>query len=302
MMDRLEVMKLFVRVAESGSFSKAARAAGTSQPTVSKQVAALERRLGAELVRRSTRGMSLTEAGEDYYRSAVRLLDDFEAAEARVVQGQAAPAGRVRVAMSPSFGRMHVLPRLPEFLRQYPAIAIETEVADHPVNLVEQRVDLAIQVGELADSGLVVRRIGTAEDALVASDRYLATRGEPTTMGELAAHDSVVFVPDGIPEPWHLQTPAGPATFRPNGRIYTGDAESLRTSVLTGAGIAFAPTWLFADELSAGTVKRLLPESVFDRQSIHAVRTGGRLVSNKVKVLTDFLASDFAANPHLRSR
>lgn len=301
-MDRIDVMRLFVRVVEAGSFSKAARVEGISQPTVSKQVAALERRLGAELVRRSTRGMSLTEAGEDYYRAAVKLLDDFEAVEARLTEHQTAPAGRVRVAMAAGFGRMHVLPRLPEFFRRYPGIAIETAVADHPVNLVEQRVDLAIQFGALTDSSLVVRRIGTAEDALVASSHYLARRGEPTTVDELAAHDSIVFAPDGVAEPWHLQTPAGRAIVKPKARIYSRDTENIRTSVLQGLGIALAPTWMFGEELTAGTVRRLLPEHAFDRRPIQAVRTGGRLLSSKVKVLTDFLASDFAANPHLRPR
>src|SRR5579859_6370671 len=139
-MDRLESIRMFVRVVESGSFSAVARDAGIGQPAVSKQVAALEARLGAQLLRRTSRSLSLTEAGQDFYESAVRLIDDLEAAESRVGRGQRAPSGLVRVTVAPVFGRLHVVPRLPAFFARYPDIAVETIVTDRTVNLVEEGI------------------------------------------------------------------------------------------------------------------------------------------------------------------
>lgn len=301
-MDRIDVLRLFVRVVETGSFSGVAKAEAIGQPTASKQVAALESRLGAQLLRRTSRGMSLTEAGEDFYQSAVRLLDDYDAAESRIGHRQNSPAGRIRVAMSAGFGRMHVLPRLPEFFSRYPEIVIETDVSDRHVNLVEERVDLAIRIGTLADSNLIARRIGTGEAAIVASPEYLARRGEPKTPEELADHDCVVFVAHGVPATWDIRTPAGPVAIEPRGRLYTNDAENIRASVLQGLGIARVPTWLFPDELDSGTVTRLFPAHALDTHSIYAVRASGRLMSSKVKVLIDFLADGFAEDPHLRVR
>lgn len=301
-MDRIDVLRLFARVVETGSFSAAAKAQGIGQPAASKQIAALEARLGAQLLRRSSRGMSLTDAGEDFYRSALRLLDDFEAAESRIGYRQQVPAGHIRVAMPAGFGRMHVLPRLPSFFGRFPDITIEADIADRHVNLIEDRVDLAIRIGALADSGLVARRIGTGDAAIMASPAYLARRGEPKAPEDLATHDCAVFMSQGAPLAWELRTRDGRVSVEPRGHLYTNDAESIRAGVLLGLGIARAPTWLFPEELASGAVVRLFPEHGVDSHSIYAVRAGGRLMSSKVKVLIDFLAEGFASDPYLHPR
>src|SRR5580692_6681743 len=151
-MDQLAAIRIFVRVVERGSFSSVAREAGVGQPAVSKQITALEAHLGAQLLRRTSRSLSLTEAGQEFYESAVRLLEDLEAAESRVGRGQTAPSGLIRVTVAPVFGRLYIVPRLPEFFARYPDISIELTGSGRNINLIEEGVDLAIRNGELADS------------------------------------------------------------------------------------------------------------------------------------------------------
>jgi len=301
-MDRLDVIQLFVRVADTGSFSKAARETGVGQPTVSKQIAALEARLGAQLVRRTSRGLSLTSAGHDFYESAVRLIGDMEAAESRIGRGQIAPAGRVRVALSPGFGRMYVVPHLPEFFARYPDLSIDLDVSDRHVSLVEDGIDIAIRMGRLQDSSLVARRIGSFEAMTVAAPAYLERRGTPQTPADLAGHDCVTFMFHGAPWGWEFTTSSGPLIFTPNGPVRANDAEHVRAAVLAGLGIAHASSWLFADAIASGAVKRLLGAYLPPPYPIHAVTPSGRRTPNKVKVFADFLAEIFANEETLRIR
>jgi LysR family transcriptional regulator for bpeEF and oprC len=301
-MNRLESMELFVRVVEAGSFSKAAKTAGVNQPTVSKHIAALEAHLGAQLIRRTSRGLNLTDAGQDYYESAVRIIGDVGEAEARIGRGQTAPSGQIRVAMSPAFGRMYVIPRLPEFFTAYPDVTIDLEISERHVNLIEEGIDVALRIGHLSDSSLVARRIGSMEAATVATPAYLKRNGRPSTPAELKNHRCVVFMFHGAPRQWQLKGPAGPVTLIPKGVIYTNDAEYLRAAVLAGLGIAHNASWLFAPELESGAVTRLLKDYVPDRNTINAVRPAGRRLPSKVKVFIEFLARILAENPYLRPR
>src|SRR6201989_851227 len=179
-MDRFEGIQIFVRVVESGSFSAVARELGTGQPAISKQGAALEEHLGAQLLMRSSRSLSLTEAGRDFYESAVRLISDLEAAESRIGSGQASPPGGVRVTAAHAFPRRYVVPKLPAFRDRYPKVVVEMLVSERTSNLVEEGIDLAIRNGALSDSSLVARKIGSSPAVLVASAEYLSRRGEPT--------------------------------------------------------------------------------------------------------------------------
>ncbi|WP_181366148.1 LysR family transcriptional regulator [Cupriavidus plantarum] len=182
-------MRLFIRVVETGNFSKAARAAGISQPTASKIVAGLEERLGAQLLNRSSRGLSLTEAGQRFYDGAVDVVDRVDEVEALVEGGEAAPSGIVRVALSPAFGRMMIVPHLPRFLARYPEVSIEFSVEQRYVNLIENGIDLAIRIGPLADSTEVARRIGSTQYATVASPAYLARAGADARVRRLPRGD-----------------------------------------------------------------------------------------------------------------
>lgn len=301
-MDRLETLQLFVRVVESGSFSKAARIQGVVQPTVSKQIAALEERLQAQLLRRTPRGLSLTAAGQDYYESALRLLDEFEAAEARIGHGQIAPAGLVRIASSAALGRLYLIPRLGEFLQRFPEVSVEFDISERHVNLVEDGIDVALRIGNLADSSLMARRIGTVTSATVATPEYLARAGEPKTPADLAGHDCVSFVFHRSLLPWVFKGPGGPIVMEPKSRVRSNDAEHIRAAVLAGVGIGHNPSWLYAAELTSGALKQVLTGYLPDPAPIHAVWPNGRHLPNRVRVFIEFLAEICAANPHLRIR
>jgi LysR family transcriptional regulator for bpeEF and oprC len=301
-MDRLDALQLFVRVVEAGSLTKAAGALGVVQPTVSKQIALLEDRLGARLLNRTSRGLSLTAAGQDYYESAVRLIAEFEEAEARVGRGQSAPAGMVRVASSAGLGRMYLLPRLPEFFARYPEVSIDFDVSERFISLIEDGIDVALRIGHLSDSTLVARRIGCMAVATVASNAYLKRFGEPKTPADLVNHDCVGFVHRGALVNWGFNGPAGAITIEPNGKVRSNDGEHLRAAVLAGIGVGHNASWLYAPELASGEVREVLADYAPHPFPIHAVCPGGRRIPSRVRVFIDFLAELCASDPHLRIR
>jgi LysR family transcriptional regulator for bpeEF and oprC len=293
---------LFVTVTNTGSFSKAARAAGVAQPTASKQIASLETRLGAQLLRRTSRGLSLTGAGQAYYESAVRLLGDFEAADAQIGKGQVSPSGLVRAAMSAGFGRMYVIPRLTEFFARFPEVTIDLDISERYVNLIEEGIDVAIRMGHLTDSTLVAQRVGTMDVVTVASPEYIARHGEPATPDDLASHASVAFMSRGAPWTWEFNRPSGVGVFVPKGPFRTNDAEHLRAAVIAGIGIGHSASWLFAGDLATGMVKRLLEKFDPVPYPISAVSPSGRRLTNRARVFIDFLAQICADEPTLRIR
>jgi DNA-binding transcriptional LysR family regulator len=301
-MDQIAAIRMFVRVVESGSFSAAAREAGIGQPAVSKQIVALESHLGAQLLRRTSRSLSLTEAGQDFYESAVRLIDDLEAAESRVGRGQTAPSGLIRVTVAPVFGRLYLVPRLQEFFARCPDIIVDLVVTDRIVNLVEEGVDLAIHNGELKDSTLIVKRIATTPVVTIASTSYLKQHGEPASPGELDAHRCVIFAPQGVPKAWGFQSKFGAIEYRPKGSFRTNDADQIRAAVLFDLGLAHTPGWLFAPEIASGAVCRVLRDYEPPPLSISAVHPAGRRLATKVRIFVDFLVEIFAREPGLSIR
>jgi len=301
-MDRLDVMWLFVRIAETGSFSRAAREAGVGQPTASKQIALLEERLGARLLQRTSRRLNLTDEGQAYYEASVRLLGEVDAAESAIGRGAISPAGVIRVALSAGFGRMYVVPRLPEFFARYPDLAVDVNVSERHVNLIEDGLDVAIRIGFLADSTLLARRIGSMGVVTVASPEYLRQFGEPKIPADLERHKAVVFTYGGVPRPWLFKGPAGVITLEPVGPIRTNDAEHIRAAVRAGIGVAHNSSWLFAPDIASGAVLPLLGDFAPNPYPIHAVYPGARIVPAKVKVFVDFLAQVFAQEPSLRIR
>jgi DNA-binding transcriptional LysR family regulator len=301
-MDQIAAMRMFVRVVESGSFSAVARGAGVGQPAVSKQITALEAHLGGQLLRRTSRSLSLTEAGQDFYESAVRLIDDLQAAESRVGRGQTAPSGLVRATVAPVFGRLYLVPRLQEFFARYPDIVVECVVTDRVVNLVEEGIDLAIHNGELKDSTLVVKRIATTPVITVASACYLSEHGEPASPGELDRHRCVIFAPQGAPRAWGFKGKFGDVEYRPKGSFRTNDADQIRAAVLSGLGVAHTPGWLFAPEIASGAVRLVLRDYEPAPLAISVVHPAGRRLATKVRVFVDFLSEVFAAEPSLAIR
>ncbi len=299
-MDQLEAIRTFVRVVDSGSFSAVAREAGMGQPAVSKQIAALETRLGAQLLRRTSRSLSVTEAGQDFYESAVRLVDDLENAVSRVGRGQTNPGGLVRVTVHPVFGRVHLLPRLAEFFARFPDIVVELVVTDRAVDLLQEGVDVAIHNGPLADSTVVARKIAVTPVVTVATPGHLEKHGVPRSPGDLDGRECITFVSGGAARPWRFKGKLGEIVHQPKGRLRTNDAEQIRAAVLAGLGLAHTPGWLFTREIASGEVRRILRKYERDPLPISAVHPGGRRLATKVRVFVDFLAEVFAAEPSLR--
>ncbi|SCB37884.1 LysR family transcriptional regulator [Rhizobium multihospitium] len=299
-MDKLDAMRMFVRVVESGSFSQAARDLNVSQPTVSKQLAALEARLGTQLLARSSRALAVTPAGQDYYEATVRILQDLDFVEERVLEGQSAPSGLVRVTLSPAFGRMFVIPRLADFRNRFPDVAIEMEVSGRHVDLIEEGIDVAIRIGRLSDSALVARRIGDMRMITLASAGYFAQYGTPQTLDELRTHQRISYVYQGDIVGWGFQVDGRQVTVDGGGAFRTNDAEHVRGAVLASLGIAHHASWLFADVLASGEVVRILDQHAPPPFPINAVTVAGRRMPSRVRQFIDFLAAICADEPELR--
>lgn len=299
-MDRLTAMQTFVRVVESGSFSAVAREIHSTQSAVSKQVAALERQLGARLLSRTTRSLALTEAGERYFAQARRLVAEIAEAEAQLQQGEQQLSGWLRVAASVGYGRLQLLPLVRSFLAAHPNVRIDLRLNDGFVDLVEEGIDVAVRIGELVDSSLLARRIGTTQRVLVASRSYLAAlpRGlkPPSTPQELLGHNCIVYSELATQNAWTFT--AGPAadaaegsqvTIRAQGNLQTNSSEVIRASVLAGMGIGYSPTWLFEDELASGELQVLLPQWPAPPLPIHLVSPPQRRESAKVRAFAQHL-------------
>ncbi len=299
-MDRLDAMKLFTRIVEAGSLTAVAREIDVTQPTVSKQLAALEVYLGVQLVHRNTRSLHLTEAGRILYDASVRILGDFDQIESEVRHGKNKLFGSLTMSLSAGFGRLHVVPRLPAFHAKYPNIVLDIIVSDRYVDLVEEGIDVALRIGELSDSSLKARLIGSSPRSTFAATSYLEKAGEPKTPQDLAGHPGIAFTFRRRARDWTFNGPDGHFVFRPQGPVRANDAENVRAAVLAGLGIAQTPRWLFASEIKTGHVREILTEYPSDRTPIHAVFPAGRSPAGKLRVFIEFLVEQFAADPCLR--
>lgn len=302
-MDRLAAMQTLVRVVESGSFSAVAREIRSTQSAVSKQVAALERELGAKLLSRTTRSLALTEAGERYFMQARRLVAEIAEAESELQRGEQQLSGWLRVAASVGYGRLKLLPLVRSFLAAHPQVKIDLRLNDGFIDLVEEGIDVALRIGDLADSSLVAKRIGTTQRVLLASDTYLHSlpRGlkPPKEPQDLLHHNCIVYSELATQNAWTFT--AGPGvsaeegtrvTIRAQGNLQTNSSEVIRASVLSGMGIGYSPTWLFEDELASGELQVLLPDWPAPPLPIHLVSPPQRRNSAKVQAFALHVASD----------
>lgn len=289
-MDLLNGMRAFVRVVESGSFSAVARERNVAQPTISKLVAALEAHLGAQVLRRNSRQLSLTEAGAEFYGAARRILEEIEAAQAQIAGREAAPGGLLRLAAPLAFGRIHLLPLIQEFAALYPDMRFEVRVSSRFADLIEEGLDLAIRIGSLPDSSLMARRIGWSRRRTVAAKAYVAHTGEPQHPDELAQRNCIVFVAQGAPAAWRFAKGEAQVILQPAGWLRTDDAEHVRAAVKAGIGVAHAPAWLLQDLIDSGEAVGLLADWRPPAEPIHAVYPAGRQPPMKLRVFVDFLA------------
>lgn len=298
-MDRLDWIKSFVRTVETGSFSAVAREFDTTQPTISKQIAALEAYLGVQLLARSTRSLRLTEAGARFYEQAQRVLEALAEAEASV--GQQNPAGVLRVSCSTAFGEHAILPYIKPFLAQYPNIKIELLAADQVINLVEEGVDLAIRIGVLHDPTLVYQLLGYSQRITIAAKSYLDRAGIPQTPQDLIYHECIIYSNLSILNEWNFesQTETGSPKaieVKVNGSFQTNSSSMIHYAVKAGLGIGFVPSWLFGEAIESSDLQVILPDYQPAPTPIRAVYRRGRFVPSKVKCFVNFLGQQFSQN------
>jgi LysR family transcriptional regulator for bpeEF and oprC len=292
-MDRLDAIRLFVRLVERGSFSAVGREEGIGQPAVSKQISALERHLGAQLVLRTSRRIAITDAGQTFYEAAKQWVDDADALVSLVGERQHSPRGIVRINTAPAHGRLRITPLLPAFFRQYPDVSIDVSVSEDSVDLVGEGLDLAIRHGRLVDSALTAKQLGETDFVLLASQAYLAENKRPARLADLDKHRCVVFTKGRESYPWMFKTNKETIAYVPRGAMTTGDAEHMRAAILCGLGIAYVPYWLMAAEIRSGAVQVLLPTLRTERIPVHLVFATGRRMPMRVRVFVDYLMAAY---------
>jgi DNA-binding transcriptional LysR family regulator len=288
-MNRFAAMEAFVRVMETGSFSSAARQLQVGQPAVSKLIAQLEDRLGVRLLLRSTHGLTPTEAGQSFYERAKRSLEEADEADL-VARGAAATlSGRLRISAAVTFAQLHIVPKLPIFLAQHPKLDVEVVLDDRNIDLVGERIDVALRMGTLTDPTLTVRRLARCRRLVLGSPAYLARAGEPTKPGELVAHESVIDDRGGGGTVWTFRQRGIDTSVTVSGRVRVTAAEGVRAAVFAGLGLAIASEWMFEPELRQGTVRPVLPDWTLPPMDLWAVFPSGRRASAKARAFISFM-------------
>jgi len=295
----LDSMALFARVVEAGGFSAAARELGLSKGSVSKRVARLEDRLGVRLLNRTTRRLSLSEAGEAFYAGCRRMVSEAEAAERTVTHLASAPRGTLRVNAPMSFGQQHLAPALTAFLERYPELAVDLVLDDREVNLVQDGFDVGVRIMALRDSSLIARRLAPSRALVCGAPRYLATHGAPARPEDLTRHACLLYSYQTDPGVWILRGPAGERRVRVNGRLRANNGEALREAAIAGFGLVLMPSFIVGPEIRRGLLAPVLRDwTAGDPVGIHAIYPAGRNLSPKVRVFVDFLAERFGPEPY----
>jgi DNA-binding transcriptional LysR family regulator len=293
--DRFLTMSVFAKVVEFSSFAAAARQLEMSPAAVSKHVQALESRLGVRLLNRTTRHVSVTEVGREYYRSSRRILADLEGADQAASQLQAAPRGMLRVSAPVAFGSKCVAPAISAYLEAYPDVSIDLSLENRYVDLIEERIDLAVRIGHLADSTLIARRLLSSRMVLCASPGYLERHGTPASLHELAHHDCLLSSHTSARPGWHFSKPDGePIVMHVSGRVQANNSDVLRTLALDGRGILLQAKFIVDDDIRAGRLVPLLPAYRPADAPIQAVYPHSRYMPGKARTFVDFLADRFS--------
>lgn len=293
-MDRLTEMEAFATVVDQGGFTDAARKMGISKSAVSKHVSALEARLGARLLNRTTRRVSPTEIGLAYYDRARRVLNDAGEADALVASMQTAPSGVLRVLVDTDFGVTLLSPVLADFLRECPDVTVHMSLSNRYVELISEGFDLAIRTGELEDSSLRARRLMSTTRRMVGAPSYFAQFGQPQRIDDLNTHRLLHYSNEGSANVWRILTPSGERrAVRSAGWLTVNDGQSLLNAAISGLGIAFLPRFLYADALKSGQVIEAIPSLPIDTVGVHAVYPPGRFTQPKVRAFIDFLTARF---------
>jgi DNA-binding transcriptional LysR family regulator len=298
-MDRLAAIEIYIRVVDTGSFSAAARHFDIGQPAVSKAVAQLEEWLGVKLLLRSTRSLTPTEAGQSFYVRAKRAVEEADEAVVAARGTAAGLTGKLRVSAAVCFARLHIVPRLSEFLDKHPELDLELVLDDRNIDLVSEGIDLALRMGDLADSNMTARRIGEARRRVLATPAYLARHGMPKTPSDLLSHRAVIYSRDlGGGEHWTFRKDTIEQSVKLEGRVSISATEGLRAAVFSHLGLAVASGWAFSPELRSGEVVSVLDDWLLPSIPLSALYPTGRMASSKARQFASFveecLAPEFA--------
>ncbi len=294
-MDRLSEMEAFATVVDQGGFTDAARKLGISKSAVSKHVSALEARLGARLLNRTTRRVSPTEIGLAYYDRARRVLNDAGEADALVSSMQSAPSGLLRVSVATDFGVSMLSPIIGDFLQDFPDITLNMVLSNRYVELISEGFDMAIRIGELEDSSLRARRITETAQRMIASPSYFQRHGRPLRIDDLTEHKLLHYSNQPAGSVWRITAPSGEKRqVRGSGMVMVNDGQSLLNAAIAGLGIAYLPSFLYGAAMRAGQVEDAIPDLPREVLGIYAVYPPGRFPQPKVRAFIDFLADRFA--------
>jgi DNA-binding transcriptional LysR family regulator len=297
-MDRLAAMEAFVRVVDAGSFSGAAKQLRIGQPAISKTIAQLEDRLGVRLLLRSTHGLTPTEAGRNFYDRARRSIEEADEAELAARGAAATLSGHLRFGAPLTFTRLHVMPRLPAFLAEHPALDVDVVLADSDIDIVEGGMDVALLIGRLPDSALTTRKIGQCQRRVIGAPAYFAAKGVPQTPTDLLAHQAIVYEQRDGGATWAFRQGTSQTTVTVNGRVRVSAGEGVREAVFAGLGLAVVSEWLFLPELNSGAVTSVLGDWLLPPVDLWAVFPAGRQASAKARAFATFIQSEIA-NPKL---
>ena len=290
-MESMDAIPVFVAVVEEGSFAAAARRIGVTKSAVSKRISQLETRLGVQLLHRSTRKLSLSEAGEQYFAHAIQSLAAAQDAEDAVAQLQGAPQGRLRINTPMSFGRLHIAPLVPDFLAAYPGVGVDMVMDDRVVDMVEGGFDLAIRVRTLEDSALIARKLAPCHNLLCAAPSYLKKHGTPKHPDDLQEHNCLQYAYASTIHTWRFEEKnnGGIVNLDVTGNYQVNNSEALRQALVAGVGIARLPTFIASADITAGRLVPLLPDYKLPSQIIYAVFPERRHLPAKVRVFIDYL-------------
>jgi len=297
-MDKLMQLRVFVRLAERNSFSAVGRDMGVTQSSVSKAVTTLERALGVRLVNRSTRSVSLTEAGSRYYERCRQILADLEDADTAVGDSTLGATGTLKIAAPVPFGLVFVAPRVARFQARHPALEIDLDLNDRPLNLVEENIDVAIRLGHLASPGLVARKLGDSPFVAVASPAYLSLRGAPRVPKDLTTHNCLVYTQQANPSVWAFEGGATPYSVAVAGNYRSNNLLALKEAAIAGIGIARLPLWMADAEIKVGALRLVLENVRLPAFGIHAVFPSARQIPAKVKLFVDFMQDELSSIPY----
>ena len=298
-MARLEDMESFVRVVETGSISAAAERLGVAKSAVSRRLSELEARLGAQLFRRTTRRLDLTDTGRGFYERCLRILSDTEEAELAVSQAHGTLRGRLRVAVPLSFGLLHLGPAINDFMAAHPGLEFDLDLNDRQVDLLAEGFDVALRIADLEDSSLIARRLATMRTMVCASPEYLARAGTPQTPADLAAHCCLVYSNARDPALWRFRDPQGDdKTIRVPVCMQANNGDFLRQAASVGQGICMLPTFIAYRAIQDGSLCPILTNYTWPAFNAYAVYPRTRHLSQRVRVFVDFLAERFGGVPY----